>query len=54
MDDNDVLDGDFFWGDNDIPVEHQDHPQNPEKPAKEKVAYHPLINGKLSHFHSKE
>ena len=54
MDDNNVLDGDFFWGDNDIPVEHQDHPRNPEKPAKEKVAYHPLINGKLSHFHSKE
>jgi hypothetical protein len=54
MDDNDLLHDDDFLGDNDIPVdpEHQHHPQNPEKVAKEKVTYHPLINGKPTHFYS--
>jgi hypothetical protein len=46
MDDNDVQ------ADNDVLVdpEHQNHPRNPEKVAKEKVTYHPLINGKVSVF----
>ena len=52
MDNNDVPADVFFLGDNDIPVdpEHQHHPQNPVKATKEKVTYHPLINGKLSRF----
>ena len=32
--------------------EPQNHPLNPEKVIKEKVTYHPLINGMLSPFYS--
>jgi hypothetical protein len=32
--------------------EHQNHPQNPEKVAKEKITYHPLINGMSLLFYS--
>ena len=48
MDDNNLPADDFFFGDDDIPVdlEHQLHPQNPVKVPKEKITYHPLINGK--------
>jgi hypothetical protein len=40
--------------DNDVLVdpEHHDPPPNPEKVPKEKVTYHPLINGRLPHFYS--
>lgn len=34
--------------------EHQNHPPNPEKVAKEKITYHPLINGTLSPFYSQK
>ena len=48
------IDENYIQGDNDIPIdndvqldpEHQNQPQNPEKGDKEKVNYHPLINGK--------
>jgi hypothetical protein len=52
IDDNIGLGDDDFFGDNDIPVvpEYQNHPQNHKKVAKEKVTYHPLINGKASDF----
>jgi hypothetical protein len=45
---------DDVLGDNNVLVdpEHWNHPLNPEKVAKEKVTYHPLINGKPFHFHS--
>jgi hypothetical protein len=33
---------------------HGYHPHNPEKVAKEKITYHPLINGTLSHFYSQK
>ena len=30
--------------------EYQNHPQNPDKVGKEKITYHPLINGMLFFF----
>ena len=32
--------------------EHQNHPPNPGKVAKEKITYHPLINSTPSYFYS--
>ena len=34
--------------------EHQNHPLNPENFSKEKITYHPLINGTPFHFYSQK
>ena len=34
--------------------EHQNHALNPEKVTKEKITFHPLINGTLSHLYSQK
>lgn len=52
VNDDNILADDIEEGALELGPEHQNNPPNPEKVTKEKVTYHPFVNGTPPHFYS--